>query len=274
MYKAIEESCMSRLKGGRMAVLTCFIIAAVFLAMINLCGIITDKLFHNNYLMLKEAVSEGLIAAFALRLLKITAGFKKLHGGAVIQLKRIRKLRILSAFVGAVIIQLFRSIYGHTFAELRSIGEVLSFALLVLFIGIAEEAVFRGVIAESMLRTFGYDKEGRHFAAFISGIIFGMAHLQNMIGADAAGVLVQSVGASVVGILFAEIYYSCRSLKPVIILHAGIDFFAMLEFGLFEGTSPSQIISTYSPWMIIPYVIIFMMWLGYSKFHNAGEVCA
>lgn len=63
-------------------------------------------------------------------------------------------------------------------------------------------------------------------------------------------------------------YFYFRSLKFTIVLHTGIDFFAALEFGLFEGVSASQLVSTYSPLMIIPHVVLFIAWLGYSKLYN------
>lgn len=277
MYKIKEESFTGRLLSGKTAILTCLVIAIVFILVIHLCAFVTDKLLSGCSVMLRETICEGLLAVFALFLLKITAGFKKLRSGVLAQLKQFshsRKMQLLIAFSFAVLIHLIRSLYGHTLAELRPVGDIFLFVLFVTFIGIAEEVVFRGVIAESMLRTFGNDEEGKHFAALVSGIIFGMVHLQNMINADVLGVLVQSVGATVLGILFAEIYYYFRSLKSTIILHAGIDFLAALEFGLFESVSTSQLVSTYSPLMIIPHVVLFMAWLGHSKLHHTKKLCA
>ncbi len=268
LYKANKNFYMSKLLHGKTAVLTCLVIAIVFLAVVNLCGFIVDKQLSDCSTVLKNTVSEGLLAVFALFMLKITAGFDRLRGGDFTQfrqLKRRRKISMLSFLVFAVVVQSIRAFRGHSFSELRPVGDIFLFVLFVLFIGIAEEAVFRGVIAESMLCTFGKDKDGRHLAAFVSGIVFGMVHLSNMADADAVGVLVQSVGASVIGILFTEAYYSFRSLKVTIILHAGMDFLAMLEFGLFEGVSTAQLVSTYSLRMIIPYAIIFMVWVGYCK---------
>lgn len=274
MCKAKKKWDIRRLLSGKTAVLTCIVVAMVFLAVINLLGFITDCCLGDCSPMIKKMISEGMIAAFAMLLLKFTAGFKRLHGGDFSYLRRIRRKPMLPALVIAVIIQVFRALNGHTIAELRNAKEILAFVLFVTFVGIAEEAVFRGVIAESMLCTFGGDEEGKHFAALVSGVIFGMAHLQNINGADVTGVLVQSAGASVVGILFAEVYYTFRSLKLTIILHAGIDFFAALEFGLFENVSISQIVSTYSPLMVIPYAAIFIAWMGHCKSESTKRVCA
>ncbi|MBP1550565.1 MAG: CPBP family intramembrane metalloprotease [Oscillospiraceae bacterium] len=271
-----KKSFISRLISGKTAVLTCLIITIVFLLVLHLCAFVTDKLIPASSAMLRKTVCEGLLAVFALFLLKITAGFRRLRSGVLAQLRQLsrgRKIRILIMFSCAVVIHLFRAVYGHTSAELRPVGDILLFVLFVTFIGIAEEVVFRGVIAESMLRTFGTDEEGKHFAALVSGIIFGMAHIQNMFDSEVLGVLVQCVGASVIGILFTELYYSLHSLKPTIILHAGIDFLAALEFGLFEDVSASQIVSTYSLWMVVPYAVLFLAWLGYSKLFGSEKLC-
>ena len=53
-----------------------------------------------------------------------------------------------------------------------------------LLIGIAEESIFRGIIAESMLRTFRNTSNGKCKAVIISSLIFGMAHITNAANAS------------------------------------------------------------------------------------------
>lgn len=150
--------------------------------------------------------------------------------------------------------------YGIDYSNTRPITEIVLYTILVLLVGIAEETIFRGIISEKMICAFGRTLAGRQKAATISGIMFGMMHLVNMSHSETIGVIVQAVAASVVGILFSEIYYLTKSLWPVIIIHSVNDFVAMSPYGIFGTMSFDSMISLYKPVMILPFIMLFIMY--------------
>jgi membrane protease YdiL (CAAX protease family) len=77
--------------------------------------------------------------------------------------------------------------------------------LLITIIGpVFEEILFRGIITAALLRHYTPVK-----AIILSAFIFGIIH----------GNPVQMVGAGLIGLLLAWIYYRTGSLIPVIIIH-------------------------------------------------------
>ncbi|WP_157427029.1 CPBP family intramembrane glutamic endopeptidase [Agromyces salentinus] len=103
--------------------------------------------------------------------------------------------------------------------------------LMVLVIGASEELLFRGITVE-LLR----NRVSEGWVAFISTMLFGLAHLMNSL---AAGVLnlPQVLSAIVVGYL---LYLTRRSLRLIIfpiLLHAIMDLFEFSHIGTADGAS-------------------------------------
>lgn len=69
---------------------------------------------------------------------------------------------------------------------------------------IAEECLFRGAITKTLLRSYSPT-----VAILLSGLLFGVIHINPA----------QIVSASLLGVLFAWLYYRTRSLIPTILLH-------------------------------------------------------
>ena len=57
-------------------------------------------------------------------------------------------------------------------------GRILSFLACMAMVGVAEEFLFRGVIAETLLEHFGTSRAGVWKACLLSGVLFGAAHRQ------------------------------------------------------------------------------------------------
>lgn len=92
------------------------------------------------------------------------------------------------------------------------------FLMVCIFAPIFEEILFRGIILRGMLNA----KITPIVAIVISGLIFGMAHLNPW----------QFVGAGLLGTIFGFVYYRTKSLFLPIILHAlnnSLSFFIMLQ---------------------------------------------
>ena len=106
------------------------------------------------------------------------------------------------------------------------------FVICMVFVGITEEFLCRGVLAELLLRHYGATKEGVWKAVIISGVLFGLAHLSNLIGAEPVGVLVQCVIAGMMGMAFAAIYFRTGCIWVTVALHAFVDIFSLITGGL------------------------------------------
>ena len=91
--------------------------------------------------------------------------------------------------------------------RLQPAFSIFSFFLSMALVGVAEEFIFRGVIAQSLLERFGTGRAGVWKACLLSGLLFGAAHLTNLLSSAPFGVLMQCVFAASLGTLFAAIYF-------------------------------------------------------------------
>jgi membrane protease YdiL (CAAX protease family) len=96
--------------------------------------------------------------------------------------------------------------------RLQPAFSIFSFFLSMALVGVAEEFIFRGVIAQSLLERFGTGRAGVWKACLLSGLLFGAAHLTNLLSSAPFGVLMQCVFAASLGTLFAAIYFRTGNL--------------------------------------------------------------
>jgi membrane protease YdiL (CAAX protease family) len=101
-------------------------------------------------------------------------------------------------------------------------GLIVLYIILNLAIGFCEEVMGRGVVLSVMLRKWGDSQRGIYQAVLVSSVLFGIAHLFNLI----AGRLpllanLTQVGYSFVfGVVFAACFLRNNSIWPVMIMHA------------------------------------------------------
>jgi membrane protease YdiL (CAAX protease family) len=108
--------------------------------------------------------------------------------------------------------------------QVTSPAQITFFVLFAFAIGFAEEVIVRGIF----LRIFF--PKGRIHAVLMSSLIFGLMHLGNLlIGADLGITLTQVVYATLIGIAFAGVMSYGRSIWPLIVIHALVDFFPKLS---------------------------------------------
>jgi membrane protease YdiL (CAAX protease family) len=133
---------------------------------------------------------------------------------------------------------------------LNSAPTILSFCVYMFTVGMAEETLCRGVMAESLLEHFGTGRAGIWKAILISSLMFGLTHFVNLVnGASLAGTVSQALDAFTIGLVFSVIYFRSGNLWVTILLHAIWDFSTMLmvEDGLFvTSTTLSDKISDMS----------------------------
>lgn len=91
---------------------------------------------------------------------------------------------------------------------------ILLITLLSLFVGIAEEGLFRGLILNILL------PKGIWRAVFLSSLLFGSVHLLNVfVGFPLTGALIQVISALGFGMFLAALRLRTNSLRPGIIAH-------------------------------------------------------
>lgn len=91
---------------------------------------------------------------------------------------------------------------------LQPAARICTFLVSMAMVGVAEEFIFRGVIAQTLLEHFGTSRAGVWKACLLSGVLFGAAHLTNILSSAPFGVLMQCVFAASLGTLF------CGNLLP------------------------------------------------------------
>lgn len=139
-------------------------------------------------------------------------------------------------------------------------------------VGITEEFIFRGVIAALLLKKFGTAKSGIRKAVVLSGVLFGLAHVSNLLEGSVVGVLVQVVIASMMGMALVAIYYRCGCIWVTVFLHGLVDVAAAIPTGIYGNETMMDTISSYSPVKLIscvPYLILLLFLLRKKKI---GEV--
>ena len=138
---------------------------------------------------------------------------------------------------------------------LKPAGQILSFLLGMFSVGVAEEFLFRGVVAETLLEHYGTSRAGVWKACVLSGVLFGAAHLTNLAGSAPFGVLMQCVFAASLGTLFAAVYFRTGNLWVAVFLHGAMDISSMLIGGLYGTTTVSESVSAYDASMLLSVLV-------------------
>lgn len=182
-------------------------------------------------------ISEMIVLAIALILLYIcrqthilkcgAKGFGKgLWSGAVF---------FVLAVPGCLLAVMSADIQGYSY---KPGHQIVVFILFVIAVGLAEEILFRGIIADSIYEHFGNSTSGVILSVILGGCFFGVAHVTNILaGQSVEATIIQMIAISMTGILFTAIYIRHRNVYAVAILHAVLDFFTMFEQGCLEGFS-------------------------------------
>lgn len=142
----------------------------------------------------------------------------------------------LLAVLGCYIYTVEGMQYGNT--AYKSLLQISAFVIFVILVGLAEEFLFRGVIADSIFECFGKSVSGVWFSVILSGVLFGISHITNILsGQTIEKTIIQMIAVSISGILFSAIYIRHKNIFATAILHAVLDFLTMFEEGFFENSS-------------------------------------
>ena len=185
---------------------------------------------------------------------------------AVFFLKKTDRLGLLrrrgSGFFNGILVGMFPfamicyTLYGKllfgmpTDRPLRTGWQIAWYFIGMFTVGVAEEFLFRGVIAQTLLEHFGTSRAGVWKACLLSGLYFGAAHLTNLTGSAPLGVLMQCVFAASLGTLLAAVYFRTGNIWVTVFIHAAMDITSMLIGGLYGTQTVADSISTYDITML------------------------
>ena len=151
-------------------------------------------------------------------------------------------------------------------------GRILSFLACMAMVGVAEEFLFRGVIAQTLLEHFGTSRAGIWKACLLSGLFFGGAHLTNILSSAPFGVLMQCVFAGSLGVLFAAIYFRTGNLWVLVFLHGAQDAASLLAGGLYGTENMSTAVSSYDSTMLLSVLVYLIPTFFLLRKKKIGEV--
>ena len=276
------------------------IITAIVITIITACVLVFEGFVRKLFLLdadpyVQQLVGEIILTAYAVALVVIfkqgrvfkwsTKGFFRgqLSGGYII---------VVATFnfflVGSLVLywdELDETLIDSYTAMGMDLGgyvpqtdvHVIAFLITMIFIGIAEETIFRGVVADRLIRYFGTTKSGVVKAAAISGALFGALHLMNARSTGIVSASIQAVAAGFMGAVFAVIYYKAGTLWATIALHAYNDFAVTAFRGGFYGAASGGAVTdgmNYSPvtlLSLIPYIIVLLILIRKKNIAKIAE---
>ncbi|MBQ9142147.1 MAG: CPBP family intramembrane metalloprotease [Lachnospiraceae bacterium] len=152
---------------------------------------------------------------------------------------------------------LFATMATEEGATYKALPEILAFVLFVLLVGLAEEIFFRGILADAILKRFGNSVSGVVISVVLSGVVFGLAHILNILsGQSLEESIVQVVATSMLGILLSAIYIRHRNAYAVALLHTVLDFMTMFSSGFFQGESIGDVATDIDFWASLKQALI------------------
>ena len=155
---------------------------------------------------------------------------------------------------------------------MRTGTQIFWYFAAMLTIGLAEELLFRGVIAQTLLEHFGASRSGIWKACVLSGLFFGGAHLTNLLSSAPFGVLMQCIFAASLGVLYAALYFRTGNLWVLIFLHGLNDASSLLIGGLYGTETVASAVSGYDPTMLFSVFIYVLPAAFLLRKKKIGEV--
>lgn len=163
-------------------------------------------------------------------------------------------------------------LYGLPDEPMRAGWRIVCFFLGMSLVGVAEELLFRAVIAQTLLEHFGTSRAGIWKACLLSGVLFGAAHLTNLFSSSAFGVLMQCVFTASLGVMVTAIYFRTGNIWVTVFIHAAMDISSMLVGGLYGTESVADAVSSYDATMLLSVLTYVLPTLFLLRKKKIGEV--
>ncbi len=114
--------------------------------------------------------------------------------------------------------------------------EIALLALECVFIGVFEEAAFRGIILDLVLLQYGKTKKGVFVSLVATSAAFGLIHAFNLLAGAGFGATLQQIGYSfLIGGMCGVVFVKTKCLPLAMLIHALYDFCGYLIPRLGEG---------------------------------------
>lgn len=155
---------------------------------------------------------------------------------------------------------------------MRSPLQILTFVVGMFSVGIAEEFLFRAVIAETLLEKFGPSTQGVWKACLLSGLLFGCAHLTNLLGSAPFGVLMQCLFTISIGTLLGAIYFRTGNIWVPVFIHGFMDVSSIIIGGLYGTETVTEAVSNYDASMLSAVLIYILPVLFLLRRKRIGQV--
>jgi membrane protease YdiL (CAAX protease family) len=112
------------------------------------------------------------------------------------------------------------------------IYRIVSIIFQMLGIAFFEEIFFRGILINTIIYKFNKKKQGVYYAIIISSVLFGLAHLTNLINRPyiLAGTISQVVYATTIGMLYSTVYIKYKNIWSIIIIHTLFNLISIFPF--------------------------------------------
>ncbi len=163
-------------------------------------------------------------------------------------------LYLMIASVYSIIVQLL--VVGDAY-PMQSFGMIVLFMVDMALIGITEEVVFRGVIMKNMQTYFGDSRAGIWKAVIASSLLFGCAHITNIVGMTAHDFLSRILFTICTGMILAAIYIRCNNIWVVAFIHALIDFSSEILDGLYIIQPIEEQVTASADWSFLLEDIVY-----------------
>jgi len=136
--------------------------------------------------------------------------------------------------------------------------ETLLYIISMVFVGILEELIFRGLLFKGMR------KDNITAAIVVSSLTFGMGHIVNLLyGAPLLDTLLQLVYASGIGFCYTAIFLVSGSIRPCIISHIFVNSTSVF------AVEPGETFNIVSALLVTAICVVYGLWL-LKKYHRKG----
>ena len=241
-------------------VITGAVFVGVFLLLLNIGGRIVSGIPALGQEYVVQCIGELVAAVYTIAMLFL------LGYGSILKEKGTGFLK--GFYVGGFMVGycLFAAVAMLYVQQLEStstvqpVGMICIYTLTMFLVGLNEEVIVRGVVLNLLLDRFTNSRKGVLWAIILSSLIFGCCHIPNvMAGIPFKSVLIQTVQATLMGIVFAAIYLRSGNIWICIIAHAAVDFAGLMASGVFGNGGMTDMIGNLSIVNLVVTVPLFLI---------------
>lgn len=265
--------------------LTSIIVEVVFALCFILPGIIFKSILSNTDEYISGAIGEAVIALIALgglilvghqyvlKRFSVKSFFSGIFTGGFFVCQSFFSIFYLSFLalnweaLGAVTSSLIEVGYDFSGYAVMPASRIITFLLYMLLIGFTEEVVFRGIIAELLAKEMVKSAGKTRLCILFAGALFGIIHMVNAFETGIASGLVQTIAATMMGMVLVIMYLKNQNIWANIFIHALVDTASMFVVGAgvigrsgeLNDVTTGLTYSSVNLLSLIPYIIVLIV---------------